>query len=144
MKKALLFLVLAVVLLSSCTEEQMLNQRERRIGGTWKFETAYLSTNSVYFPGFFEGDLITFHDDNTVFLENNVEGAAFEGEWLMEVRNEEGHEDCPVTYLDFQFEDHVRDQVFSYTAEVTLMTHRKMKMTIITDEGEFKCKLLKQ
>ena len=144
MNKLSLFLILGSVLFLSCDEEYMVTQDERRIGGTWKLERAFLRTNSSNFPGFYEGDRMVFHDDHTVFLQNSTEGATFEGNWSIYMSDQDGHEDCPVSFLDFEFQDQNKYQTFSYTAEITFLSHRKMKFKVMTDDGEYKFKLLKQ
>lgn len=147
MKKILIFILLsAVILLSGCTDDQILNRKERRVTGTWKIERATFREDWSLFNdnviGFYQDDHITFFDDYTATYNDNSLLSVFEGDWGLVL--ERDFDDDRFTYIDMQFYDSVNDEVFSYFGEITFLTHRKMKLTVITDEGRYRFKLLKQ
>ena len=138
-------MLLGAVLLSSCTDDAILNRKERRITGTWKFERVTFRQDWEIFPdnvlGFYEDDRITFHQDYTATYDDDSQRALFEGDWSIYL--ERDVDDDRTIFVDMQFYDHVNDEIFSYFAEITFLTHRKMKMTVITNDGRYRYKLLK-
>ena len=146
MKKVLLYLLLGTVLLSSCTDDAILNRKERRLTGTWKFERVTFRQDWEIFPdnvlGFYEGDRITFYDDYTALYNDDSQRALFDGDWSIFLERDVDDDRC--IYIDVRFYDHVNNEEFSYFAEVTFLTHRKMKMTVFTDDGRYRYKLLKE
>ena len=145
MKKVLLFLIFATVLLSSCSDEALLDRNERRLTGTWKFERVTFredwAISRDHVLGFYEGDRITFNDDYTAIYSDDSRRALFDGDWSIFLgRGDDGNDNVNI---EVQFYDHINDEIFSYFAEVTFLTHRKMKMTVFTDDGRYRYKLLK-
>ena len=145
MKKALVFLLLATVLLASCTDDAILNRKERRLTGTWSIERVKFRQDWSLFAddvlGFYDGDRIEFHQDYFANYEDNSQRAIFDGDWALIL--ERDLDDDRDIFIDMHFYDHVNDEWFNYFAEITFLTHRKLKMTVITNDGRYRFKLLK-
>lgn len=146
MKKILILLLLSTVILSSCTDDQILDRKERRVTGTWKIDRATFREDWSLFNdnviGFYQDDQITFYDDYSAVYNDNSLQALFEGDWGLIL--ERDADDDRFTYIDMRFFDTVNEEEFTYFAEITFLTHRKMKMTVITDDGRYRFKLIKQ
>jgi len=144
MKRILFILSFFAILASSCSDDAILDRKERRLTGTWKIERATYKEDWAIFNdnviGFYEGDHITFFEDYTANYDDNSLQTNFEGDWGLVL---ERGDDEKFIYVDMLFYDHVNDEDFSYFAEITFLTHRKLKMTVVTDDGRYRFKLTK-
>lgn len=146
MKNLPLYALLLIILGTSCTDEQILNRKERRLTGTWKIERAKFRENWALFNddvlGFYDGDHITFYDDYFAAYEDNSLRAVFDGDWAI-ILDRDPEDDCDL-FVDMAFYDYVNDETFSYFGEITFLTHNKMKITVVTPDGRYRFKFLKQ
>lgn len=145
MKNILIYSSLVIIILSSCTPDQILDRKERRLTGTWKIERAKFRENWSLFNddvlGFYDGDHITFYEDYYASYDDNSLRSTFDGDWAI-ILDRDPDDDCDL-FVDMTFYDYVNDETFSYFGEITFLTHNKMKITVVTNEGRYRFKFLK-
>ncbi len=145
MKNLNSLLVAFLILFASCTDERLLDRKERRITGTWKIEKANFRESGDIFRDnvtiFYEDDLITFYDDYTAVYEDSSLGESFDGDWAMILERDE--DDDKTFLVDMIFYDHVNNEEFSYFSEITFLTHKKFNMTVDDGNGIYRFKLRK-
>ncbi|MEM0993048.1 MAG: hypothetical protein AAF847_13775 [Bacteroidota bacterium] len=148
MKKIIISVLLASFLMASCSNEALLNRRERRVIGVWEFEKASFKEDGDIFRDNlndeFAGDVIEFFPDYTAAYDDFSLGAIFEGEWDLYLdRFDDGDESDAEFFLDMRFFDYINGEEFSYFTNAIRLTNNNMTLIADTRSGQFRFKLKK-
>ncbi|MFT6939605.1 MAG: hypothetical protein ACJASN_001091 [Cyclobacteriaceae bacterium] len=142
--------LIVLTLLTSCTEEELIERKEDRLYGTWQFEKAFfLSTNSLFrnnISHLYEHDEITFYSDLTATYKDDNQRAIYTGDWfvILEVFPDDFDGTENVYFLDaFFYGDRPQDD-FGYYAEIEWLTRKRLRLFVMTPEGEYTFRLSKQ
>jgi hypothetical protein len=147
MKNALL--ILSSILLigtMSCSEEEMIQRREDKIMGTWKFDKAFFLGNNALFRDNithrYEDDILTFYTDYTCTWDDVGQQYSFEGDWFVNLEvytDPNGAEN--IYFLDALFYGEVPEEDFGFYAEVEWLTQNSMTISFFDVDGEYTYKL---
>lgn len=137
---------LTVFVLSSCSNEALLNRRENRLIGTWEFDKVSFKEDGALFrdnlTDDYEGDLIEFFPNYTALYDDASLNAIFEGDWNLYLdRNADGDDSDAEYFLDMIFYDDINREEFSYFTNATRLTNNNMTLIASTRAGQFRFKL---
>tara|TARA_R100000152_G_C6694506_1_gene125357 strand:- start:12 stop:461 length:450 start_codon:yes stop_codon:yes gene_type:complete len=146
--KKLSFLLLIVILISSCTDRGRLERRENRIEGAWYFDRAFYKADYALFReniyDNYRGDEITFYDDGYAEYYDASLDAYFSGDWILTLHKTQNHDgDERIYTLDMEFSDHIHREKFSFYSNATKIGFRNLNLEVYSDYGFYTFKLNK-
>jgi hypothetical protein len=149
MKKVyLLIIALTMLGMMSCSEEELIERREDKIIGSWRFEKAFFTGNNALFRDnithLVEDDIITFHYDYSATYDDGGQRLEYVGDWLVVLEtytDPDGVEN--VYFLDALFYGDRTSDDFGFYAEIMWLTQNKMTITFYDNDGEYTYKLEK-
>ena len=148
-KFIIIILSLSTFLLSSCSEEEMIERREDRIIGTWQFEKAFFHGHNALFRDNisyrYENDQISFLSDYTCTWYDAGKQVTYHGDWFVELEvftDPDGAEN--VFFLDALFYGESQDEDFGFYAEVEWLTKNSMTISFNDQDGEYTYRLNKR
>lgn len=139
----LLMVVLATSLVTGCSIEDRIENREDRILGTWVIENAFFRADGALFRdnvyNDFRGDRITFLPDGTVeYVSGN--GAFFDGPWFIDaIRPDRSDDDIEFT-LDADFFDASGNLAFRWVGTIERLGNRNFNIEIAERNGILRLK----
>ncbi|HET8860064.1 hypothetical protein [Marivirga sp.] len=146
--KKLLFFLLTIILISSCTDRGRLERREDRIEGRWYFDKAFykedfaLLRNNI--SSDFAGDEIIFYEDGFAEYYDASLDAFFSGDWFLTLHSTRFQDGTERIYnLDMEFVDTVNRERFSFYSTATRIGLRNMTIEVYDDYGYYTFKLNK-
>ncbi|MFY0685856.1 MAG: hypothetical protein JXQ90_01755 [Cyclobacteriaceae bacterium] len=135
---------IALVLLLSCSEEALLDNKADRVSGMWVFKEAkYHDYNRVFANDLnreYDGDIIELDFDFYAVYTDFELKEAFEGSWGIYLETDE-YED--IYFVEMTFYDPVVEEEFGYYAEIEMVTNNKMNLIARNTNGEYRFKLLR-
>ena len=148
MKKGIILLVSAIIILSSCSNEALLDRKEDRLLGAWEFENASFKEDGDLFRDNineeFEGDVVEFFRDGTALYDDFSLNAVFDGTWILQLdRFDDNGESDAEFFLDMTFFDFIDGTEFSYFTNAITLTHNRMTLIANTRSGEYRFRLRK-
>jgi hypothetical protein len=149
MKKVyLLITVLTMLGMMSCSEEELIERREDKIIGSWRFEKAYFTGNNALFRDnishLVKDDVITFYHDYSASYDDAGQRIQINGDWLVVLEtytDPDGAEN--IYFLDALFYGDNPEDDFGFYAEIIWLSQNKMTINFFDDNGEYTYKLEK-
>ena len=148
--KKLYFLSTLVILLAtvSCSEEELIQRREDKLFGSWKFEKAYFKGNNALFRDnithIYEDDIITFYTDYTCTWDDAGQRFVYDGDWFVNLEVfTDGNGAENVYFLDALFFGEYPEDDFGFYAEIEWLTQNKLTISFFDNDGEYTYKLEK-
>ena len=119
-------LLLGIILISSCTIEDLIERREDRLIGSWEIDRARFDEDGFSFSdniiSEYRGDVLTFYSDGSLeYIEDN--GEVFTGTWFIDALR--GGEEGTEYTLDADFYDIDGFLVFRWLGDITRLTYRE-------------------
>lgn len=144
--KKLSFLLLMVIVISSCTDRGRLERREDRIEGRWYFDRAFYKGDFVLFRenlmDAYRGDEITFYEDGFAEYYDASLNAYFDGDWFLTLSKTQYHDGNERIYtLDMEFLDHIHREKFSFYSTATRIGFNNLNLEVYDDYGFYTFKL---
>ena len=147
MKKMHLILLSFLLLgAMSCSEEELIERREEKIFGTWKFDKVFFKGYNALFRDnithLYEGDILTFNTDYTCTYDDAGQQYVYAGDWFVNLEvftDPDGAEN--VYFLDALFYGKYPEDDFGYYAEIEWLTQNSMTISYTTNDGEYTWRL---
>lgn len=136
-------LVFLALLVSSCSDDAILDRREDRITGTWYFDRAFYKRDNALFRNNvisdYEGDFITFYPDYGAVYDDSSLNTIFDGTWSLFLdRYNDGEK---IFNLEMIFYDDVNGVEFSYYGELTRFSRNNITLEVHDGRGVYTFKL---
>lgn len=147
-KVYILLLTTAMITLMSCSEQELIERREDKIIGSWRFEKAFFTGNNALFRDnithLVEDDIITFNYDYSAVYDDAGKRTIYDGDWFVVLEtfiDPDGTEN--IYFIDALFYGDRSSDEFGFYAEITWLTQNKMTITFFDNNGEYVYKLEK-
>ncbi|SMG50783.1 hypothetical protein SAMN05661096_03738 [Marivirga sericea] len=146
--KKLSFLLLIVIVITSCTDRGRLERREDRIEGSWYFDRAFYKEDLALFRDNiirdFRGDQITFYEEGYAEYYDASLDAYFSGDWFLTLHKTQYHDGNERLYtLDMEFLDHIHRERFSFYSNATRIGFNNLNLEVYDDFGFYTFRLNK-
>ena len=137
-----------MITLMSCSEQELIERREDKIIGSWRFEKAFFTGNNALFRDnithLVEDDIITFNYDYSAVYDDAGKRTIYDGDWFVVLEtfiDPDGTEN--IYFIDALFYGDRSSDEFGFYAEITWLTQNKMTITFFDNNGEYVYKLEK-
>lgn len=133
-------------LLSSCSDDFLLQRREDRLIGAWEFERVWYAPNRGSRQNLsreYEGDVIEFFRNGTAFYNDASLNATFDGDWILDLSRSWRESNDAEFFLNMYFYDFINREEFSFLTQATILNNNRM--TLISNEraGSYEFRLKK-
>lgn len=148
--KSTSILVIASLIVFSCSIEYKIVRKENKLIGAWAFEKVFYKENGALFRDNvtrdFAGDVIEFFGDYSALYDDASLGSLFDGWWEILLDDDSYYDDDGSNrdlefFLDMCFDDFIAREEFCYFGSICRVNQNKLVIESLDRFGSWTFKL---